>query len=166
MNKIGNYLGGLSVAAQESGIFGILLIVVWLAYPTAFVTVWHPEDAVGFQLWLQGFAVPHFMSRQALLAGEGAAVVALAVLSLAQYNIIQMIYRRCGFYVRLWPLAAFLVGFVANGIWFWRTGYFDFWGAMAGLSPVVAAIVSHGICERGAGNFVFGSDKPQYEGGF
>jgi hypothetical protein len=165
MNGLGNYLGGLRGAWASSGMFGYLLVGVWLLYPTAFVTVWHPSDAVGFQLWLQGFAVPRYMTPRALYAGEAAALVALGMLSLAQYNIIQVIYSRAGFFVQLWPLATFLVGGIANGVWWLRTGHFDPEGALAGLMPLVAAVVSHGICERGAGNFVFGSDKPEFQGG-
>jgi hypothetical protein len=43
-------------------------------------------------------------------------------------------------------------------------GYFDPIGALAGLTPLVAAVVCHGVCERLGANFVFGpGEKPQFE---
>lgn len=158
MNAIVRYFGGLVDTWQASGIFGYLLVCVWLLYPVAVVTVFHPSDAVGFQLWLQGFAVPRVMTNQALNAGEGAAVLALAILSLLQLGIVTLIYRRAQDYVRLLPLAIVLVGVIANGIWWLRTGYFDPAGAMAGLSPVGAAILCQGVCEKLGGKFIFGAN--------
>ena len=67
--------------------------------------------------------------------------MALVTLSLLQLGIVTMIYRRAQFFVQLWPLAVFLVGGIANGIWWLRTGYFDPGGAMAGLTPLMAARV-------------------------
>jgi hypothetical protein len=164
MNAIDRYGKALWVTWAYSGILGWLLVMVWLLYPVAVVTVFHPSDAVGFQLWLQGFVVPHVMTSRALYAGEAAAVLALAMLSLIQLVIVTLIYRRSGYRVHLWPLAVVLVGGIANGIWWWRTGYWDFWGAMAGLSPVLAALVCHGVCERLGARFVFGPGaKPHYE---
>lgn len=160
---IGRYFGGLYEAWQASGVLGYLLVAIWLLYPVSVVTVFHPSDAVGFQLWLQGFVVPSAMTDQALNAGLAVAVLALATLSLFQWVVVTLIYRRAQFYVRLWPLAAFLVGGIANGIWWLEKGYFDPWGAMAGLTPLIAAIVCHGVCERLGGDFVFGPDKPQFE---
>jgi hypothetical protein len=164
---MGRYLGGLYEAWQASGIFGYLLVVVWLLYPVAVVTVFHPSDAVGFQAWLQGVPIPQMMTNRMVNVGQGEAVLALAALSLLQLGIVTLVYRRAGFFVQLWPLATFLVGGIANGIWYWRTGYFDPGGAMAGLSPVVAAVVCHGICERLGAQFVFGpGSKPQHQGGY
>jgi hypothetical protein len=165
MNPIGRYLGGLQEAWQESGVLGWLLVAVWVLYPVAVVTVYHPADAVGFQAWLQGLAIPHFATTRMLLAGEAEALLALAALSLLQLGIIVLIYRRAQFFVQLWPHATFLIGGIANGIWWLRTGYFDPSGAMAGLTPVVAVVVCHGVCERLGANFVFGpGSKPPYEG--
>ena len=166
MNGLETWLGRFVSATKHSGIFGFLLVIDWLLLPTAFVTIWHPEDAVGFQLWLQGFAVPHYMSQQALRAGFGAAVFVFGVLCLGQYNILQMIYRRAGTFVHFGPAAAILIGVIANGCWWLKTGFWDFWGAIAGLSPAFAAVVSQVICERAAGNMVFGDTRPHYEGGF
>ena len=59
MSGARRYLEGLHEAWRESGVFGYLLVAVWLLYPVAVVTVFHPSDAVGFQLWLQGFACRH-----------------------------------------------------------------------------------------------------------
>jgi hypothetical protein len=167
MNGVDRYLGGLYEAWIVSGVLGYLLVLVWLLYPVAVVTVFHPSDAVGFQLWLQGFSVPRTMTSRALNAGEGTALLALVMLSLLQLGIVTLIYRRAQFFVQLWPLALFLVGGIANGIWWMRTGYFDPAGALAGLTPLVAAVACHGVCERLGGNFVFGpGPKPQYQGGY
>jgi hypothetical protein len=161
--KVDDYLEGLAAAWLESGPFGFLLVVVWLLFPVAFVTCFHPADAVGFQLWLQGFVVPSVMSSQAMNAGEAVALLALGVLFLLQLGIITMIYHRAQFFIQLWPLGLFLIGFIGNGIWWMAKGYFDPMGAIAGLMPLVAAVVSQGICERLGGNFVFGSGaKPAY----
>jgi hypothetical protein len=163
---IAKYLGGLQETWSVSGILGYLLVATWLLFPVAVVTVYHPSDAVGFQLWLQGFAVPNSMTKTALNAGFLAALFFVAVLGLVQYQLIVLIYRRAQFVVHFWPLALFLVGGIANGLWWLKTGYFDPAGAMAGLSPVLAAVICHGVCEKLGAEFVFGKDKPQYEGGY
>jgi hypothetical protein len=166
MNGLESWFPRFVSATKNSGIFGILLLIDWVLLPTAFVTVWHPEDAVGFQLWLQGFAVPHYMSAQALRAGFGAAIFIFGVLCLGQYNILQMIYRRSGTFVHFGPAAAVLIGVIANGCWWYKTGYWDLGGAMAGLSPAFVAVVAQVICERAAGNMVFGDTRPHYEEGY
>ena len=166
-SALARYLGGLLEAWQVSGVLGYLLVGVWLLYPVAVATVFHPADAVGFQAWLQGAAIPRWMTHQMLLAGEGWAVLTLAGLSLIQLCLVTVIYRICRFFVQFWPLALFLVGGIANGLWYLRTGYFDPGGAMAGLSPLLAAIVCHGVCERLGADFVFGpGPKPEYEPAF
>jgi hypothetical protein len=166
MSAIEEYLGNLYQTWLASGVLGYLLVAVWLLYPVSVVTVFHPSDAVGFQLWLQGYAVPHFMNTRALNAGEFVAVLALAALSLLQLGIVTLIYRKAQTRVHLWPLATFLVGGIANGVWWLKTGYFDPAGAMAGLSPLVTAVVCHGVCERLGANFVFGPNRPQHGGAF
>ena len=163
MNGIDDYLEGLCAAWLEGGIFSYLLVAVWLLVPVAFVTVVHPSDAVGFQLWLQGFVVPSFMSSRALNAGEGVALVALTMLFLLQLGIVTLIYRRAQFFVQLWPLAGILVAIIGNGAWWIAKGYFDPMGALAGCMPLVAAVAAHAICEQLGGNFVFGpGPKPIY----
>jgi hypothetical protein len=37
---------------------------------------------------------------------------------------------------------------------------------MAGLSPAFVAVVAQVICERAAGNMVFGDTRPHYEEGY
>ena len=162
-----DYLEGLHAAWLESGVFGYLLVLVWLLYPVGVVTAFHPVDAVGFHAWLQGVAIPRVVTRRQWNVGEGEALLALAVLSGSQLGLVTLIYRRAQFFVQLWPLATFLVGGIANGIWWLKTGYFDPAGAMAGLTPLVAAVVCHGVCERLGGNFVFGPGrKPHFEDGY
>jgi hypothetical protein len=148
MNALGRYVGGLYEAWLMSGVWGYLLVGVWLVYPVAVATAFHPAD-------------------QMLVAGEGWAVLTLAVLTLIQLGLVILIYRSVQYYVRLWPLALFLVGVIANGVWYLRTGCFDPSGALTGLSPVIAAIVCYGVCERLGANFVFGpGPKPEYETAF
>jgi hypothetical protein len=162
---IGRYLGGLLEAWHVSGILGYLLVMSWLLFPVAVVTVHHPGDAVGFQLWLQGFAVPHTITTAARNEGALAALLFLGLLCLVQYHLVVHIYRRAQFYVRFYPLALFLVGGIANGLWWLKTGYFDPWGAMEGLSPVISALTCQGFCERLGADFVFGrGEKPRFEG--
>jgi hypothetical protein len=45
MNAIARYLGGLLEAWHASGVFGYLLVAVWLLYPVTVVTAFHPSDA-------------------------------------------------------------------------------------------------------------------------
>src|ERR1700733_7322479 len=161
-----SYLGRLYDVWLCSGPLGYLMVLVWLAYPVVAVTIYHPADAIGFQAWLQGYAIPNYFTSRQLNVGLGEAILALAVLILIHLVVVTLIYRRAQMFVQFWPLATFLVGGIANGIWWWRTGYWDPTGAMAGLTPVVAAIVCHAVCERLGGNFVFGpGPKPQYPQG-
>src|SRR5579872_988242 len=107
---IARWLGGMVEVVNTCPTLCSLLMVNSLLIPVAFATVWHPSDAVGFQLWFQGFAVPRYMTHTALNAGEGAALLALAVLGLVHYQLVVFIYRRVGFFVQFWPAALCLVG--------------------------------------------------------
>jgi hypothetical protein len=162
---MGRYIGGVIETWQVSGGLKYLLVILWLLYPTAIVTVFHPADAIGFEHWLEGLPIPREVFPQTLVAGGLWAVAMLFVLSVFQFVVILLIYRRTGFFVRLWPLALILTGGIANGIWWLAKGYFDPWGAMAGLTPVVATIGCFGVCEQLGAAFVFGpGPKPHYEG--
>jgi hypothetical protein len=164
MYAIGKYIAGLQEAAKEGGFLTFLLMMIWLLYPCAVVTVFHPSDAVGLQLWLQGFVVPDYMTHRALNEGEGAALFVLFTLSVFQFLIIALIYRRIQFMIEFWPAAVVLIGGIANGLWWIKTGHFDPEGALAGLTPLVAAVICHGVCERLGAEFVFGpGEKPHYE---
>lgn len=156
-----SYFGRVYETWLCSGPLGYLMVLVWLLYPVAIVTIYHPVDAIGFQAWLQGLEIPRYMTHRMLNVGLSEALLALAALMLCHLVIVTLIFRRSQLFVQLWPLAAFLVGGIANGIWCWRTGYFDPTGAMAGLTPVLAAIVCHGVCERLGSSFIFG---PSYRG--
>lgn len=163
MERLGDYLGGLCEAWLESGPLAYVMAAIWLLQPVAFVTVVHPSDAVGFQLWLQGFVVPDFMSGRALSAGEATALMAMAALFLLELGTVTLIYRRLQGFIQFWPLAAFLVAFLANGIWWLSKGYFDIGGAMAGCMPIATAAGCLFVCERLGGNFVFGpGPKPSF----
>ena len=96
-------------------------------------------------------------------------MLALAVLSLLQLGVVSLIYRRArdlgvSNLPQLCPLAIVAVGVIANGVWWWEKGYFDIEGALSGLSPVVLAVVCHGICERFARKLV-GGPAPHLSGG-
>ena len=163
MQTVGQCMGAVHEAARQSGFLGITLGFAWLAYPFTVVTVFHPSDAVGLQLWLQGFVVPQFMSERALAEGEGAALLSLVALSLFQFGVVVLIYRRIQFMIELWPLATFLIGGIANGVWWVKTGHFDPEGALAGLTPLVAAVACHGVVSASAGTSSLGGNKPHYQ---
>ncbi len=166
MLALDDYIGRLHETWNRSGIFGWLLVLTWLLYPVAVVTVFHTSDAIGLQAWLQGIAIPRLVTRRMWNVGIGEAVFALAMLSLIQLVLVVLIYRRTKIRVHLWPLAALLVGGISNGVWWLKTGTFDPSGAMAGLSPVIAAVIWHGVSERLGDEFVFGhAQKHEAYGG-
>src|SRR4051794_477380 len=102
MTKIGKYIGGVLEVGRVSGPFGLLLIVLWAALPVGVVTIYHPEDAVGFHAWLQGLAIPEFLNTRQLIAGEIYALLSLVILFLLHLGTVTLIYRRAQFYVQLW----------------------------------------------------------------
>jgi hypothetical protein len=163
MKAIARNLGGLHEAWLESGVFGWLLVFVWLMYPVGVASIYWPSDVLGFHAWLQGLVVPHYATMRMLIVGEIFALLSLAILSLLQLCIVVMIYRRAQFYVQLWPLATFLVGVIGNGVWWLWTGHLDPFGALFGMSPIVATVACQGVCERLGAKFVFGDNRPQYE---
>ena len=70
-----------------------LVPVGWFIFPVALQTVVHPTDALGLEHYLQGEAVPRTFTAQAVTAGEGYALVALAVLVLLQLVGTVLFYR-------------------------------------------------------------------------
>jgi hypothetical protein len=167
MDGTGNYLGRLFEYWRVSGILGLLLIFILATWPVGVVTLYHPADAVGFHAWLVDLAIPEYVTLRQLIVSEVQVLMALAFLFLLQLGIVTLIYKRTGFYIALWPVGLFLIGGLANGIWYLTKGYFDPVGAMAGLTPVVTTVVIHGICERLAGKLAFGDGpKPKYQPGY
>jgi hypothetical protein len=155
---MGSYLGRLYETWTYSGPLGYLLVIVWLLYPVAVATIFHPTDAVGFQAWLQGMDIPRYVSHQAVGVGLLEALIALVILFVFHLVIVTLIYRRTQIKVHFWPLALVLVGVVANGFWYLFTGHWDVAGALAGASPAFLAIGAHGVCERLGERFVFGPE--------
>jgi hypothetical protein len=160
---IGRHFGAPFAMLARAGVLTWILVAIWLMYPFAVQTVIHPGDAVGFQ-WIQGFQVSRYLTSQALVAGEITALIVLAGLSLLQLGVLVLIYRRVQFAFSIWLLALLLIGFVANGIWWLRTGYFDLAGALAGLTPLVLVVGCEAACEKLGMDFVFGKgQRPHYE---
>lgn len=152
------YLGTLYETWLYSGPLGYALVVIWLLYPVAIATIFHPSDAIGFQAWLQGMDIPRYVSHQAVGVGLVEALMALGILFVFHLVVVTLIYRRTQLRVQFWPLALVLVGVVANGIWYIGTGHWDFAGALAGFSPAFLAIGAHAVCERLGERFVFGPE--------
>jgi hypothetical protein len=144
---IGRHLGAPFAMLARAGVLGWILVAIWLMYPFAVQTVIHPGDAVGFQQWIQGFAL-----------------IVLAGLSLLQLGVLVLIYRRVQFAFSIWLLALLLIGGIANMIWWMRTGYFDLAGALAGLTPLALVVGCEAACEKLGMDFVFGKGRrPHYE---
>ena len=163
----GTHVGAPLAMVREGGFLTFMLITIWVAYPFALQTVIHPTDAVGFQAWVQGLPISHYVSAQAVIAGEITAIIVLVALSLLHLGVLVLLYRRLQYAFSTWLLALVLIGGVANGIWWLSTGYFDLHGALAGLSPVGIIIVCQGVCERLGQDFVFGKNvRPARRGAF
>lgn len=160
---IGRHFGAPFVMLREGGVLAWVLVAIWVLYPFAVQTVIHPSDAVGFQAWVQGLPIAQYISQRAMIAGEIIALLALAMLSLLQLGVLVLIYRRVQFSFSVWLLALLLIGGLANGIWWWRTGYFDLMGALAGLTPLALVVACEMVCERLGQDFVFGKgNRPHY----
>ena len=144
----------------DAGILAVLLVIIWLAYPFALQTVFHPSDAIGFQQWMQGLPISEYITQQARMWGLASALMALAFLCLLHFLVLLLIYRRTQYAVSLWLVAVLLIGGIANGIWYLETGHFDLQGALAGLSPVVFIIACEMVFEYLGHNFMFGPERP------
>jgi hypothetical protein len=148
---------------RDAGILGFILICIWLVYPVAVQTVIHPTDAVGFQAYIQGLPIAQEVTRQVMIYGELSALFMLAFLTLLQFLVLLFIYRRVQYTFSTWLVALILIGGIANGVWWLRTGYFDPWGAFAGLMPLIAMVGLQGVLERLGQDFVFGKGvRPHY----
>jgi hypothetical protein len=162
---LGRYVWAPIDMLQKGGVLSLVLVTIWVLYPFVLQTLIHPTDAVGFQAWVQGLPISRYVSRQAIFAGEITTLIVLVALGLLQLGVVVLLYRRLGYRFSVWPLALVLIGGVANGIWWWRTGYLDLRGASAGLSPLVLAAVCQGACEKLGQEFVFGKNaRPSMSG--
>lgn len=144
---------------RDGGWLAHCLILIWLLYPTAIITLFYPEDVPGLIEYIQGLEVSKLVSHQAILGGTFASVIFLLLLTSLQFIVILLIYRRVQYAFSTWVLAFLLTGIGTNGWWWLYKGYFDFWGAMAGLSPVFTAIAIQGSLEYLGQDFVFGKGK-------
>jgi hypothetical protein len=167
MGGMGNFIGRHFVAPfsalSEALPLAAVLIVILLMYPFAIQTMFHPEDAVGFQQWIQGLPVSHYITSQAKAWGFMTAMFALAFLLAVHFIVLLLIYRQTQKAFSSWVVALLIVGGLANGVWWLRTGYFDAWGAMAGLSPILLVIAIEAVMEKLGKDFIFGKgNRPDY----
>jgi hypothetical protein len=160
---IGRHVGAPFVMLKEGGVLSWILVAIWALYPFVIQTLIHPTDAVGFQAWIQGLPISHYVTARAIFAGEITTFLVLVTLSLLQLGVLVLLYRRLQFAFSVWLLALILIGGIANGIWWLRTGYFDLQGALAGLTPLVLVVACEFVCERLGQDFVFGKgQRPHY----
>jgi hypothetical protein len=136
----------------------VWLVGTWFACPVAVQMVLHPARSIQLQDWLQGLDVPasYQLTQHQLFAGELGAVFTLASISLSMFLATFLLYRKAGYWFRLWPLVGIVVGFFGNLGWWIATRHFDPIGAMAGLSPLSLAFAIFAVCEWQGKEFVFG----------
>jgi hypothetical protein len=163
MDALGRNFEETKEGFAVAGWRGWLLLALFMLYPVAVQTVLHPSDAVGFQYWLQGEPVPHLFTTHMLVAGELAALFSLIGLSLAVFVVTLLFYRKAGYWFRLWPLVGITVGGFGNLGWWFYTGHFDPFGALAGLAPLSLSVVIFAICDHLGRDFVMGT-KPMRAG--
>jgi hypothetical protein len=160
IDRLGELIGRHTVAPitalRDAGILSWILAGIWLLWPVALQTVFHPSDAVGFQSWIQGLPVAEYISRQAWAGGLIISLLALAVLGLVHFLVLLLIYRRTQMEFSLWLIGLLGIAVVANGVWWLRTGYFDLSGAFAGLGTPAILIVCEMVFEALGKEFVFG----------
>jgi len=156
LRKIGRYCILLREAKQCGGRVAWVIAGVWLLTPFVMQMVLHPSDAIRFQDWLQGQAIPQYFDGQMLMAGELAAIMAVAGLGVILLTALVVLYRRAQFAVTLWPVAGVLVGLIGNAMWWVGEGSFDLTGALVGLLPLALTLIGEEVCERLSQDFVFG----------
>lgn len=164
----GAYIGNLGEAAARANGFIAAVALVWAGLPFVVQTACcHPSNAIKVQFKLQGLPPPHVFTRQQLTVGFIEAAVALGVLLLVQICLTTLFYRNAKMQGQsvatpvLWPVAAFGVGIVGNGIRFYATGVFDQAGCMIGLSSAVATVVAELVVNHLGREFVMGSGTAQ-----
>jgi hypothetical protein len=131
------YLADPFRAMYQALPLSLVLILIWLLYPTVIMTIVHPTDVVLFQRWAQGLPLPSYVSRREMVYGEFSAIVVLVMLTMAQFITILMMYRRLGRKFSTWLVVLILLAVASNLIWFAKTGYWDTAGATeGGLGPI------------------------------
>src|SRR5208337_1633352 len=135
-------------AVRECPFLVLMLVATWFVFPFAAASVVFPSDVIGFQDWMQGAPIRRFYTQQSLYSGIAMATMALALMGLIQLNLTTLIYRKVNEFALFWPVALFLIAGVANGLWWLRTGYFDFTGALIGCTPFLSAVAWQAVCEK------------------
>jgi hypothetical protein len=151
----GRYFGDVKETFSVGTWRGWWLAATWFLYPGAVQMVLHPSRSIQFQSWLQGLDIPYEFTTHQLVAGELTALFVLASLSLSMFLATLLLYRKAGFWFRLWPLVGVVTGFFGNLGWWIATQHFDPVGALAGLTPLSGAVAIFGICEWQGKKFVF-----------
>jgi hypothetical protein len=164
IRMFGYYVLAPITALSRAGALSIVLVAIWIMYPFAVQTVFHPQDAIGFQAWMQGLPVSRYITDRAAHAGVFTALLVLAGLSLLQFVVTLLIYRAVKFSFETWLLALILIGGVGNGIWWLATGYWDPIGAFAGVTPLFLMVACQTACEKFGMKIIFGEGvRPQVE---
>lgn len=159
MRSVGKYYGDLKIAAGRAKLTTSVLIAGWLLFPVAVQTVLHPTHAVGFEFWLQQQEVPRYYTMHMVTVGEVKAIASLITLFLFMLGATALFYRRAGYWVRLWPVPALIVGIIANSAWWLHTGFFDRIGFLVGCSSLALMVICEAICENLGADFVFGKGQ-------
>lgn len=162
LDQIGTVIGGTVWALIKCPVLMGLLVLTWLIFPFGISSLLFPSDVIGFQDWMQGQPVRQFFTPQSLQAGFLTALLLLGLMCLIQLNLTTLIYRKVNSFATFWPFAILLIGGLANGIWWLRTGYFDVTGALVGCTPFVTSVAWQMVCEKLGGRFVFGPDYREW----
>jgi hypothetical protein len=111
----GRYFGDVKEAFSVGTWRAWWLMAMYFLCPVAVQMALHPARAIQLQSYLQGLDIPYgeFTSHQ-LVAGELTALFILASLSLATFLATILLYRKAGFWFRLWPVAGVATGFFGN----------------------------------------------------
>ena len=140
----------------------VWLLGTWFACPVAVQMVLRPARSIQLQDFLLGLDVPatYQLTQHQLFAGEVYALFTLASISLSMFVATLLLYRKAGYWFRLWPLVGIVVGVFGNLGWWIATRHFDPVGALAGFSPLSLAFLIFAVCEWQGKEFVFGKSAP------
>lgn len=158
VDRAGDYHGDAEGAFRAAGGYAWLMLAGWVLFPFAVQTVLHPGDAVLLMARLQG---QRAVFRSGLpVGGEVFALIMLAALSVGQFFVTVMFFRRAGRVVPMWPVSGVLIGVIGNGAWWYATGAFDPAGALVGFAALALTVICEMLIERKANDLVFGADAP------
>ena len=158
----GKYYGNLRVAMGKAKLATLVLILLWMIFPTAVQTVFHPWHAIGIEYWLQSQDVPRYYTPRQVTVGEMKALGYLVALGLLTLGTTVLFYRKAGFSVKLWPVPGLVVGLIGGIGWWFYTGFFDTFGAFALMTSLALMVLCEALCEHFGQDFVFGKGhRPQ-----